>query len=43
MLYLMLSALVALATLVLMAFAACRQAPRRQVRVRARRDRHIGL
>jgi hypothetical protein len=40
---LILSALVALATLVLLAHAACREAPRRQVRARARRDRHIGL
>jgi hypothetical protein len=43
MMHLILSALVALATLVLLAYAACREAPRRHVRVRARRDRHIGL
>ncbi|MGN2245737.1 hypothetical protein ACFWZ3_03490 [Frateuria sp. GZRR35] len=43
MMHLILSSLIALATLVLLAYAACREAPRRQVRVRARRDRHIGL
>jgi hypothetical protein len=36
------SALIALATLVLLAYAACREAPRRPARVRTR-QRHIGL
>ena len=36
---LLISALVALATLVLLAYVSCREAPRRPVRIRARRDR----
>jgi hypothetical protein len=38
--YLLISALVSLATLVLLARAACREAPRRPARVRAPRDEH---
>jgi len=40
--HLIVSALVALATLVLLAYAACREAPRRRVRVRSRRGGPIG-
>ncbi|MCX7513541.1 hypothetical protein [Frateuria sp. STR12] len=36
MMYLLTSAVIALATLVLLAYAACREAPRRRVRVRHR-------
>lgn len=36
--YLLISALIALATLALLAHAACREAPRRAVRIRPRRD-----
>jgi hypothetical protein len=38
MMHLLISALIALATLMLLAHAACREAPRRQVRVRRRRE-----
>ena len=39
---LIVSALIALATLVLLGYAACREAPRRPARIRARR-RYPGL
>ena len=39
---LIVSALIALATLVLLAYAACREAPRRTARIRTRR-RYPGL